>query len=210
MMQVFFLKIIGSIIIIWDVLKDSKIKLITHKENVSGIMFSKDENYLFSVDGGLNPLLCIWAVPNLQLIYSIYLLKNPRSYTVKDTLLAYSELNNLLILLENRSPGYQISCWSFFNYELCLKFTTILDSEAPCNSIYFSGTSLCTSESYKIKLWDITGSKIKQIRIIPLSQQISVSCFTPLTNKFITLTKSGSVIILSEKVFTIIMIGKIH
>jgi len=193
-------------VILWDIVTDAKTNLIEHEFDIVCVKFSSDGKYLFTVDGGLTPSLSLWLLSGPSLIQHVYLPQKTRKRPVKNCLVEDSRSTKLLLVLENESEGYRISCWDFSKNNLNFMFVTELDSEACCNSLYFSKTvegGFHTSEGSIIKMWKIADMGVKQQQRIHIPQQIIESGICALSGAFVALTFLGHAILLSNEVFIV-------
>jgi len=184
----------GSVVILWDVVKDGKKKLVRHNAEVILLKFSEDGGYLFSINGGANPLLCIWI--STKLVQSINL---PKAFPSTSYLLAFEKQSGTLVVVESIVSGCMVHCWNYSSTEFKHSFNSTLSKTSPCNSIGVHDKNFYITERHMINLWNLK-EEAKLIRQIPISQEIKEVKACISTKGFIILAHSGNIITITEHV----------
>ncbi len=194
---------LGSIVVLWDLKTDAKTNLVAHEADIVSLRFSQTGRWLYSVDGGLSPSLCLWDWAEGALVQHVYLPEKHRKEPVRNCFLLDADSANLFLCVECEQEGYRVSCWDNTNATLTLMFVTELEPTASCVSAFFlppNNELFVTAEPFCIKLWNIASTSARLSKRIHLSQDIIGTRYSSLTHSFVLLTRSGTVVFISENV----------
>ncbi len=190
-------------VILWDLATDGKTNLLEHEADIVCVKFSEDGKYLFTVDGGLTPSLCLWSLSGPALLQHVYLPSKLRKVPIKNALALDSKTTNLLLVLENESEGYRVSCWDLSKSTLNFMSVSELDSASNCKELFFTNPAtsvFCTAEDAVLKLWRIGSTGCKAEQRIHLPQKIATGTVCLLSGAFAVLTCLGSIVVLAADV----------
>jgi len=181
----------GSIVVLWDVVKDRKTNLIEHMTDVVALKFGKSPKVLYSIE---ETSICVWNWVESELIQRI-------PHSLQNCYIL--ESNYIFFIIEYyQEGGYRVTSWDTTNDTLNFLNSTDLDPNAACLGCFFiDANCFATVESYCIKLWSTSVMLLKRIH---LSQAISKGLFSSLTRSFVLLTVTGVVVFVSEEVIELL------
>ncbi len=184
---------------------DKKLMIHPHNTTVTLIkFFGPNQKYLLSIDGGYKPSIYITEWETMTRLHQVYLPVQRKGEYVKSYQCAYSNKNEMLILVENYEDQSAFSLWEFKSNSLILMTKNNEENQDLCIGVHLledlQHFTFAVAEKRTIKYWKFEKQRIELLHKIHVKEDIINTDVSTLAQVILFTTKPGRLYIINKEV----------